>query len=361
MALSLDIRLAYPGFDLDFQAEIAGRGLTALFGPSGCGKTTVLRTLAGLEPNAAGRVSYNGEIWQDAKTFLPPHRRGVGYVFQDARLFPHLTVAGNLAYAERRARRAGRRPAYDQVVAALALAPLLARRPGGLSGGERQRVAIGRALLTAPRILLLDEPMAALDEGRKEEVTPYIEALRETATTPILLVSHSLTEVARLASDIVVMREGRALRAGPLDELLADPGFAPVIGPSMAGAVLTGRVVAHHDDGLSELALGPARVFLPGVAAPVGATLRFRIRADDVILAVGPVSKLSALNILPAVVEDVHLGGGPGAMIALRVGDQRLLARVTRRSLNALGLAPGAPCSAVVKSVAVMRAEIGPG
>lgn len=157
------------------------------------------------------------------------------------------------------------------------------------------------------------------------------------------------------------MKDGGVIRAGPLDDMLADPGFAPVIGPSLAGAVLAGTVAAHHDDGLTELALGGARVFLPGVAASVGATIRFRVRADDVILAVGPVSRLSALNVLPAVVEDVHFGAGPGAMVALRVGDQRMLARVTQRSLGALGLAPGASCSAVVKSVAVTRAEIGPG
>lgn len=355
MSLSLDIRLAREGFSLDFQAEIAVGGITALFGPSGCGKTTVLRVVAGLEPGVSGHVSLDGEEWQ-GETFLPPHRRGAGYVFQDARLFPHLNVSGNLAYAVKRARVA---PDYDRIISALDLAPLLSRRPDGLSGGEKQRVAIGRALLVSPRVLLLDEPMAALDENRKEEVMPYIERLREMARIPILLVSHSLPEVARLCTDMVVMREGRALRSGPLDELLADPAFAPVIGPSMAGAILSGRIIAHHEDGLSELLVSDQPVLLPRVEAPVGALVRFRVRADDVILGIGPVSQLSALNSFAAEVEEVHAGAGPGAMVALRLGDQRLLARLTRRSLNAMALQPGTPCTAIVKSVAVTRAEVG--
>lgn len=178
MALSLDIRVSHPGFALEFRAEIAGAGVTALFGPSGCGKTTVLRVIAGLEKGATGRVIFEREPWQTGRRMLPSHRRGVGYVFQDARLFPNLTVRGNLDYAARRARRAGRRPDFDDVVGALDLGPLLGRPTPGLSGGERQRVAIGRALLTAPRLLLLDEPLSALDESRKEEVMPYLEALR---------------------------------------------------------------------------------------------------------------------------------------------------------------------------------------
>ncbi|MEX2518772.1 MAG: molybdenum ABC transporter ATP-binding protein [Paracoccaceae bacterium] len=359
MALVLDVRLSRPGFTLDLAAEVATAGVTALFGPSGCGKTTALRVIAGLEPGVEGRVCFDDETWQGEGAFIPAHKRGVGYVFQDARLFENLTVDGNLRYAETRACRAGRRPDREAVIAALGLSLLLPRRPAGLSGGERQRVAIGRALLTAPRLLLLDEPLAALDDARKEEVMPYLEALPETTGAPILLVTHSLSEVARLANRIVVMRDGRALRAGPLDELLSDPRFAPVIGPALAGAILTGRVAAIHDDGLTELDLAPGRVFLPTLAAPIGAEVRFRIRADDVILATGPVSGLSALNILQGVVEEIHLGGGPGAMVALRVGEQKLLARITRRSLAALGLKPGSACAAVVKSVAVTRADIG--
>lgn len=358
MALDLDIALGFPGFDLTVRHSFAPGQITAIFGRSGSGKSTLLRIIAGLEPGATGRVAMGGTVWQAPGVHLAPEARGVGLVFQDARLFSHLTVAGNLAYAFRRAKRSGG-PGVAAIARDFDLMSLMNRPPDALSGGERQRVALARALLSSPRVLLLDEPLAALDETRKAEILPYLERLRDHSDLPILYVSHSMAEVARIATNIVVMQAGRVLRSGSVEDVLSDPSAVPDLGVRDAGAVIHARVVAHHDDGLSELAVSQGTLLLPRFEAAIGAMVRVRIPAQDVILALTRPSGISALNILPVVIGEMFQGDGPGVAIGLHSGEDRLLARVTRRSAEALGLRPGLACFAVVKSVAVAQGDVG--
>ena len=357
--LSVDIRLDYPGFRLELAHDFAANGLTAVFGPSGCGKSTLLRVIAGLERGARGAVRFAGETWQGAGRATPPHRRGVGYVFQDARLFAHLDVAGNMRFAARRARRAGADPDAAGIIAALDLQDLLARRTTDLSGGQRQRVAIARALMGAPRLLLMDEPLAALDAARKATILPLIERLRDNAGIPIVYVSHDLSEVARLADRVVMLDDGKLRRAGPVAQVLADPDTAATVGARGMGALMPARVLTHHDDGLTELAVSGGRLLLPRVAAPAGAALRLRIPAHEVIVSRDRPEGLSALNILPGTVTGLHHGDGPGVIVTLRVGSDDLLARITQRSATALALRPGTDVHAIVKSVSIAQADVG--
>lgn len=349
----------FDGFalEVDFTAP---PGLTVLFGRSGSGKTTLINAVAGLLRPDRGRVSVGD--WRlldtEAGLCLPPHRRRLGYVFQDGRLFPHLSVRQNLAYGRWFAPRGAPRADMDRVVAMLGIGPLLDRRPGTLSGGERQRVAIGRALLAAPRLILADEPLSALDEGRKAEILPYFERLRDEVQVPILYVTHSPAEVARLATTVVALDGGRVRRIGPAAEVLGDPGLAPA-GVRSAGALIGARLVRQHPDGLSELDAGGIRLFLPRIEAPPGAAVRLRIAAHDVILSRAAPQGLSALNILPGTVEAIHTGDGPGAMVRLATPAGVILARITQRSAAALGLAPGVRAHAVMKSVAPAPEDIG--
>ena len=356
--LDVDITHGFGGFDLAVKHRFAAGGITAVFGRSGSGKSTLLRIIAGLEPGAKGHVALDGMLWQDAVSFVKPEARGVGMVFQDARLFGHLTVAGNLEYAAKRAAGLGG-PQVVAIARDFDLLPLIDRRPQGLSGGERQRVALARALLSVPRVLLLDEPLAALDDTRKAEILPYLERLRDSKDMPILYVSHSMAEVARIATDIVVMQAGRVLRSGTVEDVLSDPAAVPDLGVRDAGAVLRARVVAHHADGLTELAVSQGVFLLPRFAAAIGAVVRVRIPAQDVILSLHRPVGISALNILPVVIASVFQGDGPGAAIGLVSGEDRLLARVTRRSADAMGLTEGLACYAVVKSVAVAQGDVG--
>ncbi len=357
--LSVRIGHAFPGFALDASFE-APPGVTALFGRSGAGKTSVVAAVAGLLRPDRGRIAIDGEVLFDraAGICVPPHRRRVGYVFQDGRLFPHLTVRRNLSYGRRFAAR-GDGGEMDHVVDLLGLGNLLDRRPGRLSGGEAQRVAIGRALLSAPRLLLMDEPLSSLDEPRRAEILPYLEQLRDETRIPILYVSHTLAEIARLATTVVALQDGRVVRAGPAAEVLSDPAAVPTLGVRAAGSLLSGRIVAHHADGLTEVAISAGRLLLPRVAADVGAELRIRIAAQDVILSRARPEGLSALNILRATVTDLHRGEGPGVAVALRAGEDMLLARITRRSAEMLGLAPGDRCHAVMKAVSVAPEDVG--
>lgn len=355
--LSLDITLTYKDFSLKVAQTIAAQGVTALFGRSGSGKSTLLRVIAGLETGARGRIAWGDELWQDARHATPPHKRGLGYVFQDTRLFPHLTVLQNLAYADKRAT-GHPSPSMDDIISALDLAPLLPRNPATLSGGERSRCAIGRALLTRPRMLLMDEPLAALDATRKAEILPYLERLRDQFGTPILYVSHNMAEVVRLASTLMLMDAGRITHAGPLEALLSDPATAPALGLREAGSILTATLAAQEGDGLSRLTCGDGTLYLPHINAPLGSHLRIRILAQDVILARDAPTGLSALNILPATITEIHVGNGPGIMVQLRVGRELILARITQRSATALGLAPGLACFAILKSVAVAQDSI---
>jgi molybdate transport system ATP-binding protein len=359
--LEVALRHAFAGFTLD-AAFRAPPGITVLFGRSGSGKTTIVNAVAGLLMPDAGRIAAGGWTLLDteAGVRLRPHRRRLGYIFQEGRLFPHLTVRQNLGYGAWFAPKDAPRADMDRVVALLGIGHLLDRRPGALSGGEKSRVAIGRALLSAPRLILADEPLAALDEARKAEILPYFERLRDEVNVPILYVSHSASEVARLATTVVALDAGRVVAQGPAEQVLGDPAVLPV-GAREAGAVLTARIARHHQDGLTELDAGGVALFLPRLGQAPGADVRVRIAAHDVLLSRTRPEGLSALNILPGIVHEVRPGEGPGAIVALDTDAGRVLSRITRRSAKALGLAPGTRVHAVVKTVSVAPSDIGGG
>lgn len=349
-------------FEMDVTFE-AGPGITALFGRSGAGKTTLANAIAGLLTPQSGRIVLNGKVLVDTSSgvTLPPHRRQLGYVFQNARLFPHLTVAQNLEFGIGYASAPLSKSARNQLVDLLGIGPLLARRPAALSGGERQRVALGRALFTAPALLLMDEPLAALDTPRKEEILPYIEQLRDApgGAVPILYVSHAVDEIARLADRILVLQDGRIATQGTVFDVLSDPVVVPLIGVREAGSLITATVASHAPDGLSTLTTDTGLLELPGVTAAVGTKLRLRVLAQDVILSRTRPEGLSSVNILPVTVIGVRSGDGPGAAVALSAGSDRLLARLTLRAVAELGLEPGTECHAIVKATTVARGSIG--
>jgi molybdate transport system ATP-binding protein len=355
--LSLDIRVAFPGFALDVAQDFPAQGITALFGPSGCGKSTLLRVIAGFEGSATGRVAFGSEVWMDARTHLAPHRRGVGYVFQDARLFPHLSARGNLDYAARRARGFPAQYSFDDVVRVLDLAPLFDRRAQQLSGGERQRVAIGRTLLSRPRLLLMDEPLAALDTKRKAEIMPYIARLPQAFGLPILYVTHALEEVTQLCDRIVALSAGRVVATGGVAETLERLDLEGVQGHFEAGAVLRGRVMAQDAAlHLTRIDLGCATLEVPEIGLDPGAEVRLRVRARDVSLARNRPEGLSIRNILNArVLAVVPEPDTAFAEVLLDLGGQNLRARITRAAVLDLQLAAGQDVVALVKSVAFDR------
>ena len=359
MTLQIAVKHAFKGFDLDVGIE-APPGVTVLFGPSGSGKTTLINAVAGLLRPDSGRIAADGWVLLDtnARRNLAPHRRRIGYIFQEGRLFPHLTVRQNLLYGRWFAPRDARSESLPRVVEMLGIGALLDRRPGALSGGEKQRVAIGRALLSGPKLILADEPLAALDEARKAEILPYFERLRDEVSVPILYVSHSSAEVARLATTVVALKAGRVVACGPPGEVLGD---VAAVGARGAASVLSARVVAHHPDGLSELATAAGPLWLPRVDEVPGKTIRVRIAAQEVILSRARPEGLSALNILRGTIAEIRLGDGPGALVVLAVGEDRLTARITRRSAEAMGLELGQTCHAIIKSVAVAPQDVGTG
>ncbi len=349
--LDLDIRLQKPGFDLDIRRSLPLTGLTAIFGPSGAGKSTLLRIIAGFE-RASGCISFAGEVWQDGRRFVPPHRRRVATVFQQPRLFDHLDVAGNLAYA---ARRAGQSGTMADMIERFALGPLLRRRTATLSGGEAQRVALARALLTAPRLILMDEPVAAVDLGRRDEILPLVEALRDEARIPVLYVSHSLTEVARLSTQVLTLAAGKATALGPSDEILATITATPALSGEEAGSLLPARVHGPAGDGLTELHFPGGTILTPDRPGPPGTEVRLFVRARDVMIALAPPEGLSALNILPATVSSMQPAGPAAVNVVLSCGGVAISARITARSARVLALAPGSTCYAILKSVALAR------
>ena len=341
------------GFHLDVAFTAPMRGITALFGPSGCGKTTLLRSIAGLQ-RLAGHVRVGPDCWQDdnAGSFRPAHRRPVGYVFQDACLFTHLSVRGNLEYGLRRTD--APRVSLDEVVELLGLAPLLARRPQGLSGGQCQRVAIGRALLTSPRLLLMDEPLASLDQRSRNEILPYLERLHAELDMPVLYVSHAPGEVARLADELVLLEAGRVRATGPSGALLSRLDLARDQGDE-AEAVVEATVAGHDDDyALSYLDFPGGRFAVSRSALPVGQSARLQVLARDVSITLEHQSGTSILNIFPAVVTELAATGPSQTLVRLDVAGTPLLARLTRKSVDALGLAPGARVYAQVKTVALL-------
>lgn len=360
MSIAARFRVDYPGFALDVDLDLPATGVTALFGRSGCGKTTLLRCMAGLE-RGTGRLAVNGETWQDASTFVPTHRRPLGYVFQDARLFPHLDVRRNLDYGRRRAasasavRPSGNYSAAEAVIELLGLGPLLERMPERLSGGERQRVAIARALLASPHLLLMDEPLAALDFARKQEFLPWLERLREELEIPVVYVSHAPDEVARLADHIVVIDNGRAVAQGPLTETLARIDLPIRLGED-AGAVFEAEVAERDAEWhLARVAFPGGELWVRDNGTPVGRRVRVRILARDVSIAAVRHEDTSILNVLPATVVDHVAEDHPSqVLVQLQAGERRLLARLTRRSAQKLGLAPGREVWVQIKAVALI-------
>jgi molybdate transport system ATP-binding protein len=356
MSLAIDIGLTRPGFTLDVAFDSPG-GVTALFGRSGAGKSTIAGLLAGLVRPDRGRILVDGEVLVDraAGLFVPPHRRRIGSVFQDGRLFPHLSVRRNLLYG---AWFAGRREAAGKpladIVDLLGIGHLLERRPATLSGGEKQRVAIGRALLMGPRLLVLDEPLAALDQARKDEILPYLERLRDETRLPMVYVSHSRDEVVRLADRLVVIEAGKVVSAGPIAEVSSR--FDPQSG-SEAAAVLAVRVEAiDREHGLAVLGFAGGSLRVPVGRLVPGQALRLQIRARDVAIATAPPEGLSILNVLPTTILEMHAAGPTAVGLRLDCGGTVLVAEITKLSAEALALAPGRAVHALVKSVSFGRA-----
>jgi molybdate transport system ATP-binding protein len=351
--LSLDVSIAFTNFRLNVALDLPVSGTTALFGPSGCGKTTLLRVIAGLERHASGTVRFGDELWQGhSKTFIPPHRRPIGYAFQDGRLFPHLSVEGNLRYAARRAGGSDASAHFDQIVAAIGLGPLLPRGVSMLSGGEKQRVAIGRALLASPKLLLMDEPLASLDDVRKAEIMPYLERLRDETNVPIVLVSHSVAEVARLADTVAVLAEGRLAAFGPTSEILGRLDVLPLEERGEGGAVIEATVEAHDERyGMTVLKARAGQIHVPRLDASPGSVVRLRIRARDVMVAVRNPEGLSALNVLEGRVAAMQTGIGHEAEVRIDCNGDTIVASITRQSLETLGLAIGQIAFAVIKTV----------
>jgi molybdate transport system ATP-binding protein len=363
MSLEIDIAHDYGGFALQAQFACAP-GLTALFGRSGAGKTTLVNAIAGLLVPQHARISINGRMLSDTQSGVnvPPHQRRIGYIFQDARLFPHLTVRNNLLFGRFFARRTDSID-FDHIVDLLGIENLLQRRPATLSGGEKQRVAIGRALLARPELLLMDEPLAALDGARKEEILPYLERLRDELRLPIVYVSHAIPEVTRLADTVVLLSDGRVQAVGSVEDLTARLDLFPLTGRYEAGAVLAATLIRHDESwGLSVLQTRAGEILVPKLdGRALGSALRIRIRARDVTLALSPPSETSALNILQGTVAELKpsLEGGPQVEVRLDCQGDTVLARVTRLSADRLGLQPGKPVYAMVKSVALDGGSLG--
>jgi molybdate transport system ATP-binding protein len=352
--LSVAVEHRFGSFVLDAAFDSAG-GLTALFGSSGAGKTTLINAIAGLIRPERGRIVVDGAVLTDTERgiFVPARRRRIGYVFQEGRLFPHLSVRQNLLYGRWFAPKSGGAGEFDQVVDLLGIGALLRRRPANLSGGEKQRVAIGRALLARPRLLVMDEPLASLDEARKTEILPYIERLRDAAGVPIVYVSHAIAEVARLATTLVILDEGRIAAVGPTAAIMGRIDLFPLTERAEAGAILATRVAGHDAAfGLTTLRAAAGELRVPHLDLPVGAALRVRIRARDVMIALQPPEGLSALNVVPGTVVEIGRADGPIVEIRLDCAGEALVARLTRRSVETLGLEPGRLVHAVIKSIA---------
>ncbi|HSG94908.1 MAG TPA: molybdenum ABC transporter ATP-binding protein [Afifellaceae bacterium] len=354
--LEVDVHHRAGGFALDVGVS-AGDGVTALFGRSGAGKSTLVGMIAGLVRPATGRIVLNDRVLFDSENGidLPARQRRVGVVFQEARLFPHLNVRRNLLYGQWAG---GRRNAPDLgvVCGLLGLDAMLDRSPDTLSGGEAQRVAIGRALLSAPDILLLDEPLSQLDGARRADILPWLDRLAHEAGTPIVYVSHAFDEITRLADNLIVISDGGVLASGPVEEVISRIDLGPATGRHEAGSLLRGEIGGHDEAyGLTTLSLNGADLTVPAIAGPAGAPVRLRIRARDVVLALERPLNISVRNVIPVKIVEIAVEEGPFAEVLTRVGDQNLRARITRKSAQELGLEPGAQAYALVKSVAFVR------
>jgi len=355
--LQARMALRYPGFSLEVDLDLPLDGVTVVFGPSGCGKTTLLRCLAGLE-RARGSVRVGNQSWQDGERFTPPHRRPAGFVFQDARLFPHKTVQDNLLYGYRRTPPAHRRLTPERIIDLLDLTPLLERRPTTLSAGEQQRVAIGRALLAHPEVLLMDEPLANLDAARKQDILPFLLRLRRELSIPILYVTHSLEEVLQLVDTLVLLHQGRVQAAGPASRVLSETRPGRQAPPQLAGSLLEATVEAQEPEfGLTRLDFQGQVLYVPQQDLPRGSLLRVHILARDVSLGLGEArTRTSILNILEGTVREVAVSADSpyGVHVLVDVGAP-LLASITRKSLETLGLKPGQRVFAQVKALRMVH------
>jgi molybdate transport system ATP-binding protein len=345
------VRLQRGDFLLDVALQLPGQGISVVFGPSGCGKSSLLRAIAGLEPSARGTLRIGMATWQDENHRLPPHQRAVGMVFQHAALLPHLSVLGNLRYGWRRA--GAPAAVLEEWIEKLALAPLLARRPASLSGGERQRVALGRALVCQPQCLLLDEPLSALDQSRREEILSLLETIRADAGIPMLHVTHAIDEAVRLADHLVLLEAGRVRASGPALELFNRPELPTALREDV-GVVLAASLRRQHADGLLELATPAGPLLLHGPARAAGSALRVRIRARDVSLASRRHEDTSLLNLLPATVTALSEHAPGQVLVQLDAGGAPLLALISRRSAEHLQLRPGLALWAQIKAAALL-------
>jgi molybdate transport system ATP-binding protein len=358
--LDVDIRLRKGDFKLNTKFSTEA-GLTALFGRSGAGKSSLVNALAGLERPDEGRIAIDGTVLFDstARIDLPVEKRRLGYVFQESRLFPHLTVKGNLFFGMRLLPRTERSTDIEPIISMLDLGPLLTRRPRTLSGGERQRVAIGRALLASPRILLMDEPLASLDAARKAEILPFIERLRDELGLPIVYVSHAISEVIRIADTLVVMSDGEIAATGPVETIMSRLDLYPLTGRYETGAVLAATVGGKDlRYGLSELIFGQNRLWIPALDLPMGTPLRVRIRARDVALSLIKPRDASFQNVFEGTIRELDSSDTPLVDVLIDVGSP-VIARVTRRAADQLGLIPGKRVFALIKAVAIDRPSLG--
>ncbi|MBT8046938.1 MAG: molybdenum ABC transporter ATP-binding protein [Xanthomonadales bacterium] len=354
MTIKARFRFKRTDFSLHVDTEIPSSGISALFGPSGCGKTSLLRAIAGLDFHPDGYLKVNETVWQDGDRFLAPHRRPLGYVFQEASLFDHLSVRGNLEYGVKRTPSNRRRIALDEAIDLLEIAPLLERSPSGLSGGERQRVAIARALAVSPELLLMDEPLAAVDSGRKQEIIPYLESLHRELVIPVLYVSHQLDEVSRLADHIIMLQSGRIAATGDVHDLFTRLDL-PAANDDEAASIIE-AVVSSHDAAyeLTHLDFPGGKITMTRLDLPGGSPVRLRLAARDVSLTLERQSGTSILNILPVTVDSMKTLKNAQVNVRLMAGGVPLLARITRKSCEELGLEKGKPLFAQIKSIALL-------
>ncbi len=354
--LKARLKIEYESFNLDASLDVPAENVTVVYGPSGCGKTTLLRCLAGLERSPSGFVQVGEEIWQDESRgiFLPVHKRSLGIVFQEARLFPHMTVRSNLGYGLKRTPPYKRRISMDQVVDILDIGHILDRSLKGLSGGEQQRIAIGRALLTSPSLLLMDEPLANLDSRRKREILPFFLRLRKELRLPIIYVSHSMNEILQLVDTLILLENGKVLASGPANEVLSRPDFEGHIGQPALGTMLEPVVAGHDEDfGLTRLDYKGQSLFIPRQPVATGQTLRLYILAKDVSIVVGPKDiRTSVLNILEGTVLEISEGRPEDYSVNIRldIGDP-VMATITKKSLSRLDLKLGQKVYAHIKAV----------
>jgi len=355
MSVNVSLAHEFGDFALDIRFSVERLGVTALFGPSGAGKTTIVNAIAGLFKPRQGQIAINGRtVFDSSKNVcVPPRLRGAGYVFQDSRLFPHMSVEDNLLFGWRRSEKRAGTGEITKIVSLLGLENLRQRRPRNLSGGEKARVALGRALLSSPEILLLDEPLASLDAERRADILPYLERLRDEARLPMLYVSHQLDEVARLAHEIVVLRDGKVVRNGSVFDVLTELELPSLAGARPVGAVIEAIVGERRADGLTALGFDGGILLVQELKQPKGTRVRVRIRAEEIMLALEEPRTISANNVLLVQVREIRHDRETQADVQLLCGKTRLVARITRASRERLALATGMPVFAIIKSVTV--------